>query len=118
MTYTFKMQTTNPQFQDVQDVNPQEVLENAHQLTLIDVRETSEYNAELGHAAGTRLVVLSSLPTQINTIPQDKTIVFICRSGGRSAQATHFAKANGFRHVYNMRGGMLLWNQLLLPIEK
>ncbi len=108
----------NPNFPDIFDVNPQEVLENSKDLTLIDVRETSEYNAELGHVAGTKLVVLSTLPQNIKTIPTEKTVVFICRSGGRSSQAASFAKAHGLTHVYNMQGGMLLWNQLLLPTEK
>ena len=118
MSITFQTKSPNPQFNDVTDVAPQEVLENASQLTLIDVRETSEYVGELGHVKGTQLVVLSTLPQQINTLPQNKPIIFICRSGGRSAQATAFAKSNGFKDVYNMKGGMLLWNQLLLPTEK
>jgi rhodanese-related sulfurtransferase len=118
MTYTFKSKLPNPHFQDIFDVTPQEVLENSNELTLIDVRETSEFNAELGHVAGSKLVVLSTIPQNLSTIPKERPIVFICRSGGRSSQAASFAKAQGFDQVYNMQGGMLLWNQLQLPTEK
>lgn len=117
MTYEFKSKTKNPRFEGVFDVSPQEVLENAAQLNLIDVREVSEYNAELGHVAGTKLVVLSTLPQNLDSLKKDKPTVFICRSGGRSAQASAFAQQQGFE-VYNMAGGMILWNQLQLPIEK
>ena len=99
------------------DVTPQEVLENTAQLKLVDVREISEYTGELGHAPHAELMVLSTIPEKIKTLPQDKTIVFICRSGGRSAQAAAYAQQHGFKNVYNMTGGMLLWNQLQLPTE-
>lgn len=118
MSYEFKNKTNNPGFAGVIDVTPQEVLENTPHLKLIDVREVSEYTGELGHAPQTELIVLSTIPEKIKTLPQDKPIVFICRSGGRSAQAAAFALQNGFKNVYNMTGGMLLWNQLQLPTEK
>lgn len=118
MSYKFKQTHTNPNFPNVTDVNPTEVLENASQLKLIDVRETDEYIGELGHAKSAELIVLGTIPEKINTLPKNETIVFICRSGGRSSQAAAFAISKGFTDVYNMRGGMLAWNQLLLPTEK
>lgn len=118
MMYTFKSKTPNPNFPQIFDVSPQEVLDSAKELTLIDVRETSEYNAELGHIAGTKLIILSTIPQNLALLPKDKTIVFICRSGARSSQAASFAKSQGFDNIYNMQGGMLLWNQLQFPIEK
>lgn len=117
MPYQFKNKNPNPNFSQIEDVTPQEVLEASKQLKLIDVREVSEYSGELGHAPGSELVVLSTLPEKIKSLPKDQTIVFICRSGGRSSQAAVFAKSEGLSDVYNMRGGMLLWNQLKLPIE-
>jgi hydroxyacylglutathione hydrolase len=62
-------------------------------------------------------MVLDDLAETLNTLPKDKTIVFVCRSGGRSAKATHLATQNGYTHVYNLKGGMLLWNELHLPTE-
>ncbi len=119
MAHVFKNKTANPQFAEVFDVTPQDVLDNSKDLTLIDVREISEFSGELGHVPGSKLVVLSTIPEKLKTIPTDnKTVVFICRSGGRSSQAAAFAKANGLTDVFNMQGGMLLWNHLQLPTEK
>ncbi len=118
MSYNFKNKSPNPHFPNVSDVAPQEILENAQELTLVDVRENSEYTGELGHIAGTQLVILSTLPQNLAALPKEKPIVFVCRSGGRSAQAAAFAKQQGVDNVFNMMGGMLLWNQLQLPTEK
>lgn len=118
MTFEFKSKSKNPHFETVTDIEPNEVFENTDKLTLIDVRGEDEYVGELGHAAKTKLVVLHTIPQEIANIPTDKPIVFICRSGGRSAQASAFAAQHGIQNTYNMRGGMLLWNQLQLPTEK
>ena len=118
MSYEFKNKSTNPHFMEVEDVTPQEVSESSQQLKLVDVREVSEFTGELGHAPNSELIVLSTLPEKLKTLPKDKTIVFICRSGGRSAQAAAYAKQQGYSQVHNMLGGMLLWNQLQLPTEK
>jgi rhodanese-related sulfurtransferase len=117
MKYEFKNKLPNPHFENVTDVSPQEVNEQANSLHLIDVREESEFVGELGHIPSAKLVILSTIPEKIKTLPTDKPIVFVCRSGGRSAQAASFAMQEGLTNVYNMQGGMLLWNQLQLPVE-
>jgi hydroxyacylglutathione hydrolase len=118
MTYEFKTKSTNPHFAQIDDVMPEEVFAATSEIKLIDVREISEFTDELGHAPTAELIVLSTLPEKFKTIAQNKTIVFICRSGGRSAQAAAYAKTQGFNNVHNMLGGMLLWNRLQLPTEK
>ena len=114
----FTSQTENPSFADVLDLDPKEVQKLAAQLTLIDVRRPDEYTGELGHAPGAALLTLDQLPENIGTIPKGKPIIFICRSGGRSAQASAYALEQGFTEVYNMKGGMLLWNEYGLKTEK
>ena len=84
-------------------------------VKLIDVRQPEEFTGELEHIENAELIVLNTLPTSLNKIPRDQTVVFICKSGGRSAQAAAFAKQNGFDNTYNLKGGMMLWNQLQLP---
>ena len=117
MFYEFKSAKPNPNIPEVQDVTPDEVCKQSAHLYLVDVREDSEYRGELGHAPNTRHVKLGTIPENVASFPKDKTIVFICRSGGRSAQASMFALQEGFSNVYNMQGGMLLWNELNLPTE-
>jgi hydroxyacylglutathione hydrolase len=62
-------------------------------------------------------MVLDSVPQRLSELPKDQTVVFVCRSGGRSGRATAYARDNGFTSVYNMKGGMLLWNQQGLTVE-
>jgi rhodanese-related sulfurtransferase len=114
---TFTSRTENPDLNGVFDVAPEEVSKFASQVHLVDVRQPSEYTGELGHVAGSQLIVLDTIPERIETLPKDEPIVFICRSGGRSARATAYAQQLGFSQVYNMRGGMLLWNSLGLPLN-
>lgn len=114
----FSTKTRNPQYDDVYDIAPAELAQKASEVVMIDVRQPDEYVGELGHIPGTRLLVLDNLPENMHDIPKDKTVIFVCRSGGRSARATAFALMNGYKEVYNMMGGMLLWNNLQLPIER
>jgi rhodanese-related sulfurtransferase len=59
-------------------------------LDLIDVRGTDEFR-EL-RIPSARNLPLHLLPVRIGELDTSKKIVFICRSGGRSAQATLFAQ--------------------------
>lgn len=118
MPEAFKTQTENPHFEGVYDLDPQEVLERKTEVKLIDVRQPDEYVGELGHVDGAELIVLDTLPEHLARLPKDQPVVFICRSGGRSARATAFAHQNGYPNTYNMLGGMLLWNERQLPITK
>ena len=102
----------------MEDVDPKEVFDKKDQLALIDVREPDEYTGELGHVPGARLLSLGDLGQKFNEIPQDKTVVFICRSGGRSGKAAAYAKEKGLTDCYNMDGGMLRWNDESLETER
>ncbi len=107
----------NPQFPGVLDVEPSTVWDQRNDVVLIDVRRSEEYHGELGHIAGASLLTLDELPARWQEIPQDKDVVFVCLSGGRSARAAYFARENGCQQVYNMKGGMLAWHAQQLPVE-
>ncbi len=118
MGYEIKSKTPNPQFATICDIEPTEVLENASQFTLIDVRESDEFTGELGHIQTAGLVCLNTIPHKLDSIPTDKPVIFVCRSGSRSAQACSYAHQHGLTNSFNMRGGMLLWNRLQFPVAK
>ncbi len=84
---------------------------------LVDVREPSEYTAELGHVAGARLVPLATVTEAMRSWDRSKPILVICRSGGRSGRAAGALVAAGFTEVYNLTGGMLAWNARSLPVQ-
>lgn len=73
----------------------------------IDVREPDEYTGPLGHLPETELVPLGTLEAVSATWPREAPLLLICRSGGRSAKAAQALARRGFKHLYNLAGGML-----------
>lgn len=98
---------------------PEEVLSKLGHVKIIDVRGLDEFNNELGHIPSARLHTLGEkLEGQLGQEDKTKEIVFVCRSGKRSAVATRMALDLGFKNVFNMQGGMLKWNEMKFPLEK
>jgi rhodanese-related sulfurtransferase len=83
---------------------------------IIDVREYPEYAA--GHIAGSQLVPLVELESRASELNRQETIVCVCHSGKRSAQAADKLVTLGFHHVYQLAGGLLAWEEAKLPLEK
>ncbi len=102
----------------LKDIMPQQAQEMLDQgeAVLIDVREPNEYQEV--HAKNATLMPLSTFGQHVQEIPQDKDVLLICRSGGRSTQAGMFALQSGLKRVYNVQGGTLAWVQAKLPTEK
>ena len=113
----FETQEGNLHYQGVLDVDAQELANLTDQVVLIDVRQPEEFTGELGHIPGANLIVLDTLAEHLDEIPKDQTVVFVCRSGGRSARAAAYAMEQGYQNVYNLKGGMILWNELHLETE-
>ncbi len=113
----FSTQEENLFFQGVLDIEPKELAQKMNLVTLVDVRQREEFSGELGRIPGSQLIVLDELPQALGNLDHNLTYVFICRSGTRSARAAEFARAQGYDSVYNLKGGMLLWHELKLPIE-
>lgn len=99
------------------EISPKDV--NSKSYKLIDVRTAEEFNGELGHAPGSQLITIDDeFEKALESFDKDEKIIFICRSGNRSGTATTIASNLGFKNVFNMTGGMLLWNELGLETEK
>lgn len=81
---------------------------------LIDVREPSEWEA--GHAPAARHIPLGHLPEELGSVPDDRTVVLVCRMGGRSARATALLLGAG-KDAVNLEGGMQAWQAAGLPVE-
>lgn len=104
----------------IPEIEVMEVQQCAETLKLIDVRRSEEFNNELGHIKGSKLYTLGPdleefLQSHKN---KDEYIVFICRSGARSGNATLYARELGFTNVFNMTGGMIRWNDFHLPVSR
>ncbi len=100
------------------DINVNELKERidaGNAPIMIDVRNPHEWDTQ--HLAGVQLISLHELPSKLEELAdfKDKEVVMICRSGGRSGNATKFLTDNGFTSVRNMVGGMLAWKAYIDP---
>lgn len=114
----------NPQVvNDIPEVSCHDVkkcLENkTPKIRYVDVRRPDEYVGELGHIEGATLVTLGEeLTAFLEKENKEDEIVFICRSGARSGNATLEALKLGYKKPVNMTGGMLQWNEQKYPVTK
>jgi len=46
---------------------------------------------------------------ELEALPKDTALAFLCRSGGRSQQAAEEFRALGFTNVHNVTGGINAW---------
>ncbi len=118
----FKFPTLS-QLNQVRQMNARELkarLAGGGAPALVDVREPEEYRGELGHIAGARLVPLRELAERAGELEalKDREIVAICRVGARSTTAAAMLTGLGFERVWNLKGGMLEWNEAGLPVER
>jgi rhodanese-related sulfurtransferase len=75
-------------------------------IRLIDVREVDEYDS--GHVPGARLVVLGTVPDNVDAFRGEGPTYVICKSGARSMRACEFLDAQGLS-VVNVAGGTMSW---------
>ena len=85
--------------------------QNKIKFLLVDVREEYEYN-EKSITGTDYLIPLSEFFNKIKKIEDSKkkTIVVMCKLGGRSAQAQTQLKMLGFNNVINLSGGITHYN--------
>jgi hydroxyacylglutathione hydrolase len=103
----------------IAEVSCENVLAYLSTVQLIDVRGIDEFNGELGHIEGAKLMTLGPELTRfLETTDPNQNIVFVCRSGGRSGRATAESIQKGFKSTYNLLGGMIRWNDLKLPVKR
>lgn len=90
------------------EISPQSAFEeiSSGRAVGVDVRESHEWEA--GHAENVSWNPMSAF--DINALPTDKPLIFICRSGNRSGQVAS-AVAGQLENVFNMSGGMKAWNE-------
>jgi len=76
-------------------------------LMLVDVREPREFAA--GHLPGAINMPMSELDRRLAELPARSTVVFMCRSGGRSLRACGQALRDGAVTPLQLEGGLLAW---------
>lgn len=82
-------------------------------VQLVDVREPGEFAA--GHLQGARNLPLRELPGGLAGLDGAAPVVFMCRGGARSLQASRLALAAGRWQAAHLEGGLLAWQAAIDP---
>ncbi|MCG6875749.1 MAG: MBL fold metallo-hydrolase [Betaproteobacteria bacterium] len=114
---------TLAQLSEVRQLTPQEVQalgSGPAGPTILDVREPDEFTGPLGHIPGSQLIPLKELARRVDELEPSKQrrLIAVCRSGVRSTTAAAILTSMGFEQVFNMKGGMLAWNDAKLPVKR
>lgn len=95
----------------VRALTPAQVRERVQDgtLTLVDVRPAEE------RALAEAPVACRSFDDgvqELEALPKDTALAFLCQSGARSQQAAEHFRALGFAELYNVAGGIAAWADL------
>lgn len=85
---------------------------------IVDVRQAHEFGGPLGQIEGAQLVPLGTISEKNDELTGSRPILFVCRSGVRSAMACELLQKRGIADVTNLKGGMIGWNQAGLSITR
>jgi rhodanese-related sulfurtransferase len=86
---------------------------------LVDVREKDEVTQLAYDVPNIVNIPLSEFEIQYTELPLDKSIVLVCKSGGRSLRAAGFLINHGYNpsKVVNMQHGIIRWAQKGFPTK-
>ena len=97
----------NPAEHAIQPQSLKRLIDNGHDIILLDVRETWEY--EIVHLEDAKRIPLGELPQQASLLNPYAEIVVYCHKGMRSLDAVHLLQQLGFKRVKSLVGGIDRW---------
>jgi rhodanese-related sulfurtransferase len=85
---------------------------------VLDVRDEKDYAA--GHLPRARHMPLKELEGRVAEIAKfkEKPVLVTDKGGSRAGAAVRFLRAQGFKNVFQLKGGVAAWQQASLPVEK
>ena len=95
----------------VQSITPAEVVRQvrASELILVDVREPDE--RAIAAVAVAHRTFDGDGRAELEALPRDTALAFLCHRGGRSGRAAEEFRAKGFTRLFNVEGGIDRWSQ-------
>tara|TARA_B100000941_G_scaffold244858_1_gene189167 strand:+ start:70 stop:453 length:384 start_codon:yes stop_codon:yes gene_type:complete len=108
-------------FQNLYDIVPtdaiKKIINHDNNIILIDVRTKNELDEIKIEGVINIDFYSDKFENDLLNLEIDKTYYLICRSGRRSGIATRLMRDNGFKDVYNIKGGMIEWQNSNLRLE-
>jgi rhodanese-related sulfurtransferase len=81
-------------------------------IFILDVRNPDEF--ALCNLNG-HLIPFNELSTRLDELNPEQKIIIHCHAGGRSRRATEYLIQQGFKQVFNLRGGITAWANEIDP---
>ncbi len=76
---------------------------------LLDVRTPQETGVSFIEGASFINLYDENFVSKINSMDKSKAVYVYCKGGGRSSKAADLLVQNGFSKVYNLKGGIISW---------
>lgn len=80
-------------------------------IQLVDVRTSNEFLE--GHIKNSHNICVTDndFEKQVASLDKEKPVYVYCKKGGRSARAAEILKEMGFKKIYDLEGGIVLWEE-------
>ncbi|MCU7813903.1 MAG: rhodanese-like domain-containing protein [Candidatus Thiodiazotropha sp. (ex Lucinoma kastoroae)] len=91
---------------------------NHQDAVVVDVRPAADFHK--GHIINAISIPSNGFGNQIGLLSKhkEKPVIISCRSGAQSSAACQQLKKAGFEQVFNLKGGILAWQNANLPITR
>ncbi len=110
---------SNPQ--SVKNINSEEfksLIASSKNLLILDVRTDMEVATGIIPDAIQVDYTGDNFEQKIAQLDKNKTVFVYCATGGRSAAVASVLAGNGFKHVYNLEGGIEAWKEKGFSVVK
>ena len=105
---------------DKASIQPQAAttLINHQEGVVVDIRPMTDYAN--GHIINSINIPANGFKNQLARLEKhkQKPVIVTCRSGAQSSAACKQLRNAGFEQVYNLRGGILAWQNANLPTSR
>lgn len=90
-----------------------EIFKTRRDVLVLDVRTPAEWDGPCGHIAEAVLIPHDQLDARWKEIEphKDTAVLAFCYTGPRSHHACELLAAKGFKELYNVKGGMMVWHE-------
>jgi hydroxyacylglutathione hydrolase len=100
----------------VPSMDVKELRERLNEVTLVDVRQLSEWNA--GHIPGAMHIEAGRIAWDDLPFPHNRPLAIQCASGNRSMSVSSVLRRRGYHNVIQVEGGINQWQKHGFEITK
>jgi rhodanese-related sulfurtransferase len=98
---------------EIDPAHAKKLMDNDPNVVLLDVRELIEL--QICRIENSIHIPMGEIPHNIDQLPKEKHILAMCHHGLRSMNVTRFLRAQGFKAVSNIKGGVDAWAKQVDP---